>query len=157
MCIRDRFRVDVGDPITLGDEHYRIVGTVIKPEHLNDAVAVVAPGSLTSVPDAYLVGTFVSFPENTSRAQIEELLSEGGYDPYQLRENFSLGVDSSLSSVGLAFAVTALVLAETGLIAAAAFVVGARRQLHTIGIVGAAGGEPRHTRALVLTGGALLG
>lgn len=46
---------------------------------------------------------------------------------------------------------------ETGLIAAAAFGVGVRRQLRTVGFIGAAGGEPRHVRLLVFSAGTMLG
>jgi hypothetical protein len=51
----------------------------------------------------------------------------------------------------------ALALFITGLIAAAAFVVGARRQLRELGLVGAIGGERRHVLAVVLLGGTTLG
>jgi hypothetical protein len=51
----------------------------------------------------------------------------------------------------------ALALFATGLIAAAAFVVGARRQLRELGLVGAIGGERRHVLAVVLLGGTSLG
>jgi FtsX-like permease family len=51
----------------------------------------------------------------------------------------------------------ALALFMTGLIAAAAFVVGARRQLRELGLVGAVGGERRHVLAVVLLGGTTLG
>ena len=51
----------------------------------------------------------------------------------------------------------ALALFATGLIAAAAFVVGARRQLRDLGLVGAIGGERRHVLAVVVLGGTSLG
>ena len=158
-AVLERFGVDVGDSIELGADGgaYRIVGTVIKPEQLGRAVAVVAPGSLAANPDAYVVGIFVDFAAGTPQSTIYTAGDEVGVGARSLREGFSLDAGSSLTGVGLSFAVTALVLAETGLVAAAAFVVGTQRQLRTIGIVGATGGEPRHTRALVLSGGVLLG
>ena len=51
----------------------------------------------------------------------------------------------------------ALALFATGLISGAAFVVGARRQLRELGLVGAIGGERRHVLAVVLLGGTTLG
>lgn len=51
----------------------------------------------------------------------------------------------------------ALALFATGLIAAAAIVVGARRQLRELGLVGAIGGERRHVLAIVVLGGTTLG
>ncbi len=58
----------------------------------------------------------------------------------------------AVSFIGGAFALFA-----TGLISAAAFVVGARRQLRELGLVGAIGGERRHVLAVVLLGGTSLG
>jgi len=60
-------------------------------------------------------------------------------------------------ATGGSFAAAAIALFGTCLIAAAAFVVGARRQLRTLGLVSAVGGEPRHVRATVLLGGIVLG
>ena len=48
-------------------------------------------------------------------------------------------------------------MAATGLIVAAAFVVGTRRRLRTFGLISAAGGSQRHVLASVLFGGAALG
>jgi putative ABC transport system permease protein len=58
---------------------------------------------------------------------------------------------------GASFAATTVALFGAGLVAAAAFAVGFRRQLRTIGLIGAAGGEPGHVRAVVLLGGVTLG
>jgi putative ABC transport system permease protein len=58
---------------------------------------------------------------------------------------------------GASFGFAALGLFCTGLIAAAAIGVGARRQLRTLGLVGATGGEPRHVRGIVLWTGTVLG
>jgi hypothetical protein len=57
----------------------------------------------------------------------------------------------------VSFVAGALALFVTGLIAAAAFVVGARRQLRELGVVGAVGGERRHVVAVVLLGGTTVG
>jgi len=66
-------------------------------------------------------------------------------------------IDDKARLTGVSFAGTALALFATGLIAAAAFAVGIRRQLRTLGLVGAAGGSPVHVRAVVLLGGTTLG
>lgn len=57
----------------------------------------------------------------------------------------------------VSFVAGAFALFATGLISAAAFVVGARRQLRELGLVGAIGGERRHVRTIVLLGGTSLG
>lgn len=72
------------------------------------------------------------------------------------RTSFSTPEERALWEA-LTFVAGALALFVTGLIAAAAFVVGARRQLRELGLVGAIGGERRHVRAVVLLGGTTLG
>ncbi|MEX2558024.1 MAG: FtsX-like permease family protein [Actinomycetota bacterium] len=62
-----------------------------------------------------------------------------------------------LTLTGAAFGGAVGALFGTGLIAAAAFAVGARRQLRTLGLVGVAGGDGSHARAIVLWGGTLMG
>lgn len=157
--VLERLGVETGGTVTLGEEAtlYRIVGTVIKPEELHRDVAIVAPGALASEAEAYRVGLFIDFDATVSQSQVDGAIEASNSHNYQKRINFGFTEDSDVAVLGLSFAVTALVLAETCLIAAAAFVVGARRQMRTIGIIGAAGGEPGHMRALVLSGGILLG
>ncbi|MBW3590057.1 MAG: FtsX-like permease family protein [Actinobacteria bacterium] len=57
----------------------------------------------------------------------------------------------------MSFVAGALALFATGLIAGAAIVVGARRQLRELGLVSAIGGERRHVLATVVLGGTALG
>jgi len=74
----------------------------------------------------------------------------------ELRFGLSDGQPRTLEEVGREFGVAragaAIALFGTGLIAAAAFVVGARRQRRLLGLIGAQGGEPRHIRATVRFG-----
>jgi putative ABC transport system permease protein len=153
-----RFDANVGDTIELGDDGapYRIVGTVVRAENLAMPVAIVVPGSLAATPGAYLMGMYGTFPDTVSQESINAVL-ETIHVGHELRRNFSLGLGTWLTSVGVSLGIGVLVLAETGLIAAAAFVIGTRRQLRTIGLVEATGGETVHARALVLSGGLLLG
>lgn len=66
-------------------------------------------------------------------------------------------IDDKARLTGVSFAGTTLALFATGLIAAAAFAVGIRRQLRVLGLVGATGGGPSQVRAVVLLGGTTLG
>jgi putative ABC transport system permease protein len=59
-------------------------------------------------------------------------------------------------AIGVMLVVTLAGL-EVVLLAGAAFAVGARRQARSLGLVTAAGGEPRHVRRIVLAGGVVLG
>jgi putative ABC transport system permease protein len=137
---------------------YQVVGTVIKPEHLGLAAAIVAPGSLDAQPGAVVDGIFVRFRPGTSPRDVRgAMTSDNGIYGYRLRSDL-IDEASVLSTDSITpFAVTMLVLAETGLIAAAAFLVGARRQTRVIGLIGAAGGEPNHSAIVVLGAGFVLG
>ena len=156
--VLESFGVELGETIELDDGHipYTVVGTVIRPEDLSFPVAIVAPGSLTTTPDAYEVGVYLDLPtgmSDTAAPAVAESLNLG----QQRRADVALETTSSLVFLGVPFGLAALVLAETGLIATAAFVVGTRRILRTIGIIGASGAEAKHLKALVRAGGLLLG
>ena len=80
---------------------------------------------------------------------------EGGYgDPSLVMQGYAN--EGSVATRGT-FAARGVALAGTALIAGAAFAVGAQRQLRTLGLIGAAGGESRHVRTTVLFGGVSLG
>jgi putative ABC transport system permease protein len=157
----EAFAATIGDEIVLEDIGLtlRVTGTVVLPEHLRELTAVVVAGTLAGVRDAAPDGYYIDVPP---RSSIEEALNVLANDPsvegYQTRDDvISNRNRDSLVATSAAFAGAALALFCTGLIAAAAFVVGARRQLRTLGLIGAVGGEPRHVRATVLLGGVTLG
>jgi putative ABC transport system permease protein len=70
-------------------------------------------------------------------------------------------VDDGTAVDPMGFAIAALVvgfgLIEVCLLAGTAFAVGARRQVRDLGLVAAAGGEPRHVRRIVLAQGVVTG
>lgn len=68
-------------------------------------------------------------------------------------------VSTSVTSAALAVAATIVGLAmlEICLLAGPAFAVGARRSRRQLGLVGANGGDRRHIRAIVLSGGLVMG
>ena len=68
-AILEGFALGIGDDISLGDigNTYRVVGTVVKPEHLGKGVAVVAPGSLDAQPGARLDAVGDKGPEHDGR------------------------------------------------------------------------------------------
>jgi len=166
--VMDQFDATVGDTISLGErsDTFRIVGVAVTPERLHYPIGLVTPGSLSDEPAAGLVGLYLALPGDASPETVMRVIERNSsvIQSYLPRFGLSQDSDSSAGGFGSGFAffgaslgITALVLLETGLIAAAAFVVGARRQLRTIGLIGAIGGEPRHIRHLVLSAGALLG
>ncbi|HEX9713715.1 MAG TPA: FtsX-like permease family protein [Actinomycetota bacterium] len=176
------YRVGIGDELTIGEMTFRVVGVAARPLQMWEPLVAVAPGTLPPV-DPHAVGTFlngvlIDLPDGADVAAAESALVEhligdivaGGFmrdraeaeyyaaEAITTREEVAAQMlNDAPVLTGVSFAGTALALFATGLIAAAAFAVGIRRQLRMLGLVGATGGEPRHVRAVVLLGGTTLG
>jgi putative ABC transport system permease protein len=152
------FGAGIGDWIALGPEarRYQVVGEVRAPEHLRDRFGLVAPGALDGLAadPGLWIEVFVDVPGATGEEAMARFPQDDRIQGFGLSFEDS---DHDLAITGAILGVAAIVLLETGLVAAAAFVVGARRRLRTIGLVGAVGGEPRHTRSLLLATGTVLG
>ena len=150
------FGVGIGDDIVFDQPELRltVTGTAVRRERLAEPAALVPPGTLDGVDGAAVSGLFVDLPDHVDAADlpIDDPLdsvarAELGDDPF----------DDRAVAFGSMFALTALGLAETGLVIVAAFVIGTHRRLRRAGLVAAVGGEPRHTRAMVLFEGVVLG
>ena len=156
----EEFGAAIGDEIWLEDVglRLRVTGTVVRPDNITDQVAVVGAGTLRGREDVGLGGLWVDLPAGASVAQASRVLSA-----YPLVQGYvtaaQVGDDgrAKLVANGASFGAAALALFGTGLIAAAAFTVGTRRQLRLLGLMGAVGAEPYHLRAAVLFGGTCLG
>ena len=150
--------VAVGETIELGDAglKLRVTGTVARPAHLHERVAVAGPGTLRGE-DVGADALLIDVPAGASVAGVRHRLEAAGVLAQTRAEPSEGDQQARIVAGGTAFAGAALALFGTGLIAAAAFVVGAKRQLRTLGLVGSAGGEPRHVRAVVAMGGVSLG
>ncbi|OLZ58402.1 hypothetical protein AVW11_28200 [Streptomyces amritsarensis] len=72
------------------------------------------------------------------------------------KERFLQG-GGSASEVAVAATVVGLAMLEICLLAGPAFAVGARRSRRQLGLVGANGGDRRHIRSIVLSGGLVIG
>lgn len=150
--VLDVFDAEVGGDIDLGDRRLTVTG-VVRTRDLDQLVAVVGARTLTerdpnstaliNLPDGASIQAVIDSLDShsiTTRADIAAMAAADAT------------VWEAVSLVG-----GVLALFATGLIAAAAFVVGTRRQLRELGMVGAVGGEPRHVRAVVWLGGTTLG
>ena len=152
---------DVGGDVTIPllGRTVHVTGTVVLPENVSDPIALLGPGTFAAagVPqnlESYLVDlpSSVSVPATAQSIQA----SFGAEAVTRATVEATLPFGRTIAT-GIAFAAGAMALFGTGLIAAAAFSVGARRQLRTLGLVGALGGEPRHLRQIVLLSGTVLG
>jgi putative ABC transport system permease protein len=145
----------VGETVEIGDRSLTITGTARSPQNYDHHLVIVGRGSLPS--DADVSAALVNFaPGVDARSVLDRL------DPhYEVATDEEMARILTRSDAALfeTFAIVggALALFATGLIAAAAFVVGARRQLRELGLIGAIGGEQRHVLAVVLLGGTTLG
>lgn len=145
----------VGDAVEIGDRTLTVTGVARSPQNYDEHLAIVGRGTLTR--DADDSAVLIDVPADADERSISARL-----DP-----RFDVATDDEMVRIFIrsdaalfeTFAIVAgaLGLFATGLIAAAAFVVGTRRQLRELGLVGAIGGERGHVRAVVLLGGTTLG
>jgi putative ABC transport system permease protein len=155
------FGAHVGDEIHLDDLNLtlRVTGTAIPPGRIGDHLALLGPGTVAGKADVGIDGFWIDLPPGISLDRATAILAK---DPKVQGYQTSLDaarMDQGAAAVanGSAFAAGAVALFGTGLIVAAAFVMGFRRQLRMLGLVGAQGAAPRHVRAIVLFGGVSLG
>jgi putative ABC transport system permease protein len=156
----EAFGAAIGDEIGLEDVglRLRVTGTVVRPDNISDQVAVVGKGTLRGRPDVSLGGLWVDLPAGASVARAGRVLSaDPSVQGYVTAAEVGDDGRAKLVANGASFGAAALALFGTGLIAAAAFTVGTRRQLRLLGVMGAVGAEPYHLRAAVLFGGTALG
>lgn len=146
------FGAEMGGDIQLGGHPLTVTG-VVRTRDLDQLTAVVGPDTLKGRDIS--TTALVRLPTGTSIDRVSGTLNVHGVttrgEIADMAEN-DAAVWDAVSLVGGVMALFA-----TGLIAAAAFVVGARRQLRELGMVAAIGGEPRHVRAVVWLGGTILG
>lgn len=155
------FKVHIGDRLSFDDLAIVITGTATRPTQYVEEI-ILGPGTFASVgrTDAFMCCN-IDLPAGADPKQVEVDLKRipNIYD-VQTRAELALLLaytDDESRVISFAFAGAALALFGTGLIVAAAFVVGLRRQLRALGLLGAAGGDPGHVRAVVLFGGVTLG
>lgn len=154
------FRVHIGDRITFDNLSILVTGIATRPMQFAEEI-VVAPGTLASIASDLLTCCYIDLPAGVDAEQIAESLKGKAnlYDVMTRAETAEVlaYTDDESRVIGFAFGGTAVALFGTGLIVSAAFVVGLRRQLRALGLVGAAGGDPAHVRSIVLFGGTTLG
>lgn len=148
----DSFGAGLGDEIEVGDHRLTVTGIMTA----RDFDAIIGPGTLPSTIGSSSL--LIDLPQGSSTDPLLPLTHARWHGGFLLRtEVAEFAARDALTWDGVALVGGVLALFATGLIVAAAFVVGARRQLRELGVVGAVGGEPRHVRAIVWLGGTTLG
>ncbi|MGH2734308.1 MAG: FtsX-like permease family protein, partial [Actinomycetota bacterium] len=151
----DSFGAEIGDEIEVGEHRLTVTG-IVEARDLDHPIAIVGPGTLAG--KGGLSNLLIDLPAGASTESLSRLMDARWHQGYTMRDDVAAEaafVATTWDAISLVGGVLALF--ATGLIAAAAFVVGARRQLRELGLVGAVGGEPRHVRAVVWLGGTTLG
>ncbi|TXL91680.1 ABC transporter permease [Streptomyces sp. IB2014 016-6] len=169
------------------DATYRIVGAYELPNALGDAQVNALPGALLApldkalaaaeLPDTQTSTTYlVSVPGDAGFTwnMVKESNKKGvtvvsravtlnpppdSDVPYYEQEGAAFGGGGSDNATELAIlsTVVGLAMLEICLLAGPAFAVGARRSRRQLGLVGANGGDRHHIRAIVLSGGLVIG
>jgi len=173
----ERLDVVIGAVVDLGVADAVVTGIVADPLAVSAPLAIVGEGTLSREwkdgrPTVYIDLPSSMDPQNVfdrvrrmDRIVLEEesprvssAIRARDLNRSQVELRQSVGRDSrDAGGTAAAFALAGLALGATGLIAAAAFAVGTRRQLRTLGLVAAVGGTRGHTRSVVLLGGSVLG
>ncbi|MFI5984663.1 ABC transporter permease [Streptomyces sp. NPDC051555] len=165
---------------------YKIVGSYELPNSLGSTELLAPPGSLLAPLDRTLteaglssvraVDTYLvkvggeGFTWNMvkeinakgavvlSRAVTLKPPADSAVPLYQQEErNTFTGQTGRATAMAIAATVVGLAMLEICLLAGPAFAVGARRSRRQLGLVGANGGDRRHIRSIVLSGGLVLG
>ena len=157
--VADDLDVAVGDQLSLTrpDLDLDVVGLVEDPSHLSDPVAVVTPGAALlgsdqTAPPSHL--PLIDLPNDVSTAELAQLPPV-----VQLRAD-SATMFNDRDSSGQApwtYVIGGVVLTVVGIVISAAFAVGARRQLVTLGQLSANGAPGPVLRATLVLQGTLTG
>jgi putative ABC transport system permease protein len=143
-----------------------VVGTVEDPTDLDGRLVLLDASIARDLPDG-TAAWLVALPQGTDPHPILEAASNSNQTDEPLQINWRLGSGRFAElggTVGAGGAPTpavvvmgGLVLLESALVAAAAFAVSIRRRQRELGLLAAAGAEPRHLAGTVLGEGLVLG
>jgi putative ABC transport system permease protein len=144
--------LDVGDSIRLArlGRDVRITGTVINPEHISAPLVIV--GAPITSPSSN-ISVFVDLPPGMSSG----VLSGDGTGFIESPFAMSSPRDSELEQAAVAYILGGTAMVVAAIIIAAAFAVGARRQLRDLGLLSAVGADPARLTTVVVAQGAVLG
>lgn len=150
----------IGATLPVGGRSFDVVAVVrLLRGEAGRAYAVGLPGTLTTAPPAVWLARV---PAGLSWTQVRELNRSGlfalsrrvvRHPPPASELTITAGGDSKAFVVLLG----TLALLQIVLLAAPAFVIGARRQRRVLALLGATGAEPAHVRRFVLAQGVVLG
>src|SRR4051812_10859036 len=148
-----RLNLRIGDSIHTGRRPLTITGIAGSPYCLSCEQVVTLPqghqGSSAQL---------VALPRGANPKAVADMLVRHGFHAFQRGENGdSGGSGDSLRAAVIIAVIAGFGLLEVVLLAGTAFAVGARRQVRTLGLVAASGGDAKQVRTIVLAQGVVLG
>ena len=148
-----RLKLRIGDSIHSGKGALTITGIAGSPYCLSCEQVVTLPqGHQDSS------AQLVALPQGANAKAVAEMLIQHGFHAFQRGENGdSGGSGGSLRAAVIIAVIAGFGLLEVVLLAGTAFAVGARRQVRTLGLVAASGGDAKQVRTIVLAQGVVLG
>jgi putative ABC transport system permease protein len=152
--LADRLKITLGTKIATQGKPLTVTGLSTSPFCLTCDQVVALPDR-EQEPIAFLVDV----PDGTDEAALWRTLNDHKISLYT-RAQGDYGEPPSGDELRAAALVTLIAgfgLLEVILLAGTAFAVGARRQVRTLGLVAASGGEPQDVRRIVLAEGVVLG
>ena len=153
-ALADAFGLVVGDRLDVDPDALdgEVVGIAEQPRCLSCERILVPPGTDLGPTEHGGVQLLVDLPPDLTTPELVRLQREAQLDIPALRSQ-DLGLSSRDQQVGWTFVAGGIVLTVMGIVIAAAFAVGARRQLATLGQLSANGAAPGTLgAALVLQG-----
>lgn len=157
--LRDALGVEVGDTVELVRPQLtvRIVGSVVESGAYNSKTLVVTEHQADALTIPFFSGmTFVDLPAEIHVRDAVSVATAEGYGSLERGEELR-GPSGKQVAVNWTYVGGSLVLLVAGIVISAAFAVGARRQLHTLGMLAGNGAEPSVLRGVLLVEGALAG
>ena len=162
----NRLHLEVGDTVTMSDHTFDVVGTVRNPQSIKADLAYVLPTAVRAAPANTVRHLLADTSQPVTWPTVLKLNAHGVVA--QSRDvmvhppaGVQLATNSALAdkarAIGVATVAVGLAVLEVVLLAGATFAVGARRQRRDLALVAAAGGDERHVRNIVLSGGLVLG
>jgi putative ABC transport system permease protein len=148
-----RLKLRIGDSIHTAKGVLTITGIAGSPYCLSCEQIVTLPqghqGSSAQL---------VALPPGTNPKTVAETLNRHGFHAFRRGETGdSGGSGDSLRAAVIIAVIAGFGLLEVVLLAGTAFAVGARRQVRTLGLVSASGGDAKQVRNIVLAQGVVLG
>ncbi|MFL5797544.1 MAG: FtsX-like permease family protein [Actinomycetota bacterium] len=158
-AVLDAFGIHVGDELQLRKPHLslHVVGEAVLAAQLSWKLALVDTGQLRGLHATQIMAWAIDLPAGADTRAAIARLHRAGVKVETRTQAGRFNRKQRLLLDAVTFGLGTIALVGTALIVAAAFLVGAIRQLRTLGLVGAAGGEPRHLRGVVVLGGVVLG